>query len=44
MNIRTVNQKETILKLGNAKKASKNSPNQKSAGVLPSPPVTRALH
>ena len=37
-------QKETILKLGNAKKGSQNSPNQKSAGVLPSPPFTKALH
>jgi hypothetical protein len=37
-------QKETILKLGNPIKASQNSPNQKSAWVLPPPPPTRVIH
>ena len=36
-------QKETILKLGNPLKSKSNSPNQKSAWVLPPPPPTRAL-
>ena len=36
--------KETILKLGNPLKSKSNSPNQNSAGVLPPPPSTRALH